>query len=56
MKNRFVVGSFAVVALAVAGVTAGEALKSGLPVGKSPGAFNPLNVTGADAGKKRCLV
>jgi hypothetical protein len=32
-------------------------LKSGPKVGDDiPGSFNPLNVTGPDAGQKRCLV
>jgi hypothetical protein len=36
---------------------AGEPLKSGPPVGKNiPGPFHPLNITGASAGKKNCLV
>jgi len=43
--------------LAVAGVVADESLKSGPPEGKNiPGPFHPLNVTGAMAGKKHCLV
>ena len=33
-----------------------DELKSGLPVGKSPSPFHPLNVTGEKAGKKNCLV
>ena len=34
-----------------------EPLKSGPKVGDEiPGSFYPLNITGADAGKKRCLV
>jgi hypothetical protein len=57
MKNRFIVGAFALAALAVTGVVAGEALKSGPPVGKNiPGAFHPTNITGAKAGQKHCLV
>ena len=57
MKSRFAVGAFALVALAVAGVTAGEALKSGPAVGTNIGTpFHPLNVTGSSAGKKNCLV
>jgi hypothetical protein len=38
------------------GVFAGEALKSGPQVGQSPGAFDPLHVTGESAGEKSCLV
>ena len=56
MKTRFAVSVFAVVALTVSVVAAGEALQSGPQVGKSPGAFNPFHVTGPDAGKKACLV
>ena len=57
MRNRMVAGAFAVALLTVVGATAGDALKSGTPVGKSiPGAFHPLNLTGAKAGEKHCLV
>jgi hypothetical protein len=57
MKHRYAAGVLAVVALAMAGVTAGETLKSGPEVGKSiPGPFHPLNVTGKKAGEKNCLV
>lgn len=56
MKHRFAVGAFAVATLLVASVTADESLKSGLPVGKSVFPFHPLNVTGAHAGQKQCLV
>jgi hypothetical protein len=57
MKHRFAAGAFAVAVLAVTGVVADDALKSGPPVGKNiPGAFHPLNLTGASAGKKNCLV
>lgn len=56
MKNRFAVGAFAVAALALSSVVAGDALKSGLQVGGSPTPFHPLNVTGGQAGKKHCLV
>ncbi len=55
MKMRFAVGVFALAALAMSGV-AGEALKSGLPVGKSVSAFHPENITGPYAGQKQCLV
>lgn len=56
MKYRIVAGFFAVAALAMAGV-AGEGLKSGPQEGKKlPGPFHPLNVTGAQAGNKHCLV
>jgi hypothetical protein len=57
MKSRFAVGALAVMALATAGVVAGDALKSGPQVGKNlPGPFHPLNVTGSQAGKKFCQV
>ena len=56
MKNHFAVGAFAVAALALSSVMAGDSLKSGIPVGGSPKPFHPLNVTGAQAGKKHCLV
>ena len=57
MMHRVFVGAFALTVLAVAGVVADEALKSGPPVGKNiPGPFHPLNVTGAKAGQKNCLV
>ena len=57
MKIRFAVGAFAVMTLATAGVGAGGALKSGPQEGKNiPGPFHPLNLTGAMAGKKHCLV
>jgi hypothetical protein len=57
MKHRMIAGVFTLTALVVAGVTAGETLKSGPNVGESlPGAFHPLNITGARAGNKNCLV
>lgn len=57
MKTRLIVGAFALTALVASGVVAGDALKSGPQAGKNiPGAFHPLNVTGAKAGQKNCLV
>ena len=57
MKHRMFLGAFTVAVLAVAGAVAGEGLKSGPAVGKNiPGPFHPLNVTGAQAGNKHCLV
>jgi hypothetical protein len=57
MKKCMVAGAFAVALLAVAGVTAGDALKSGPQVGKNlPGPFHPLNCTGAKVDEKHCLV
>lgn len=40
----------------VAGLGLGADLTSGLAPGKSVPVFNPLNVTGPDAGEKRCPV
>jgi hypothetical protein len=57
MKLRIhsVLASAAIACLAV-GAFAAEGLKSGPAVGeKVPGTFEPLNVTGAMAGKKACL-
>lgn len=56
MKTRFAVGAFAAAILAVSGVVAQDAPKSGVPVGKKVSPFHPLNVTGAKAGEKNCLV
>jgi hypothetical protein len=57
MRARMAVGAFAAMALAVAGVCAGDALQSGPQVGKEiPGPFHPLNVNGSKAGQKNCLV
>jgi hypothetical protein len=44
-------------ALLVGSVFAAEALLSGPQTGdRIPGPFNPLNVTGEDAGRKQCQV
>jgi len=52
-----VMGAFAVAALVATGVFAAEALESGPQVGKDiPGPFHPLNITGASAGQKNCLI
>ena len=57
MKHRIVMGVFTIAVLAAAGAVAGDSLKSGPPVGQNiPGPFHPLNVTGAKAGEKHCLV
>jgi hypothetical protein len=50
-----VVGALALGAVCMT-VAFAEELQSGLPVGKSPTPFHPLNVTGEKAGKKNCLV
>ena len=52
--NRFLLSAACVGIVAVVGI--GAELKSGPEVGKSVPAFNPLNVTGSDAGEKRCQV
>lgn len=61
MRSRIVVGAFVLAAIAVSGVVAGGALKSGPQVGdKYPGPFHPLNVTNCEtpgvAGTKNCYV
>ncbi len=56
MRTRLALGAFAVMALSMSGVMAGEDLKSGLPSGGTCTPFHPLNVTGPFAGKRQCLV
>lgn len=57
MKHRIAVGASLTAMLLLGSVLAADAPKSGPQVGERiPGAFNPLNVTGSDAGQKRCLV
>ena len=56
MRKCYVLGAFALTAVVLSTAVAGEPLKSGLQVGKSPTPFHPLNVTGPDEGKKQCLV
>jgi hypothetical protein len=46
----------AAVAGLLAGVAVGADLKSGLQSGDKVTPFNPLNVTGPDAGEKRCQI
>jgi hypothetical protein len=54
MKRSLIAVS--VLAMALGAGVAGEALKSGPQVGQTlPGPFEPLNVTGANAGDKHCL-
>jgi hypothetical protein len=56
MKGCTLMGVFAATLVASA-TLAGDALKSGPQVGQQvPGPFNPLNVTGSQAGKKFCQV
>ncbi|HXG10318.1 MAG TPA: hypothetical protein VNK04_11185 [Gemmataceae bacterium] len=50
------VGASAVAVLLVGSVLAADDLKSGPQPGQGCAAFHPLNVTGAMAGKKNCLV
>jgi len=55
MNREIVMGVALAVLTAGAALAAGPA--SGPKVGDSiPGPFNPYNVTGADAGQKRCQV
>lgn len=57
MYKRVTVGAFALAAVAMSAALAGDALKSGPQPGTNiPGPFHPTNVTGAQAGKKHCLV
>jgi hypothetical protein len=57
MNRRVALGASLAVALLVGGALAAEGLKSGpQPGSKKILPFNPLNVTGADAGKKTCQV
>ncbi len=56
-KLGFAVIAMAVVGAGVASFAMAAELKSGPQAGdKIPGPFHPLNVTGASAGKKNCLV
>jgi hypothetical protein len=56
MKHCVAVGAFALAAVVLSTAVGGDALKSGLAVGKSPTPFHPLNITGVKAGEKNCLV
>ena len=57
MNYRMSVGSSLALALLAGSLIAGENLKSGPQIGdKVVVPFNPLNVTGAAAGKKVCQV
>lgn len=53
--KRFATGVTLAAALLVSSAVAAD-LNSGPQVGKSVGAFHPLNVTGRAAGQKNCLV
>jgi hypothetical protein len=57
MSKRVTAGAAAAFLLLLGSTMAADALKSGPQPGDTvPGPFNPLNVTGEDAGKKRCQV
>lgn len=57
MSYRTYVGVPLALTLLAGGVWAASTLKSGPQVGSSAiTPFEPLNVTGSDAGKKKCLV
>ncbi len=57
MKSFLSLGAVLAVAVVAHHATADEGLKSGPQVGKSIGGpFNPLNVTGDNAGEKVCQV
>jgi hypothetical protein len=56
MKQCLTAGALVAAAVVLSTAVAGDALKSGLPVGGSPTPFHPLNVTGPFAGQKQCLV
>jgi hypothetical protein len=53
---RISAGATLALALLVGSVDAADALKSGPQVGAGVPVFEPLNVTGASAGKKQCPV
>jgi hypothetical protein len=56
MTHRIAAGASVALLLLVGSVRA-EDVKSGPQPGQTiPGPFSPLNVTGEDAGQKRCLV
>ena len=56
MKHRIAVGASLTAALLVGVALAAEGLKSGPQPGTRLTPFEPQNITGSDAGKKRCLV
>lgn len=56
MLRGFAVGGSLAIAATVLSLASAEEIKSGLEVGKTVSAFHPLNVTGAKAGQKHCLV
>jgi hypothetical protein len=57
MKHRIAVSTSLALVLLAGSLVAAEALKSGPQPGQNvPGPFNPLNVTGKNAGTKTCQV
>lgn len=56
MKHRFLAGTVVIAMLAISACDAGDALKSGIPVGGNTRPFHPLNVTGPHKDNKQCLV
>lgn len=57
MRMRLFSGTSLAAALLVSGLLAAEGVQSGPQAGDFiPGPFHPLNVTGAKAGQKNCLV
>lgn len=56
MRHSITLGSALTMALLVTSSAIADDLKSGPQKGQGFGPFNPLNVTGSDSGKKRCLV
>jgi len=57
MKRSSALGASLAIVLLTGSLIAGEGLKSGPQPGDMvPGPFNPLNVTGDNAGSKACQV
>jgi hypothetical protein len=56
MKQCLLLGGFVVAALTLSVGTAGETLKSGIPVNGRTSPFDTLNLTGPDKDKSLCLV
>jgi hypothetical protein len=57
MQPAFAAGAVCILALLAGNVGRAEGPKSGPQAGQEiPGPFNPLNITGPDAGQKRCQV
>ncbi len=57
MNRRIVRGASLAIVLLTGSLMAGEGLKSGPQPGDMvPGPFNPLNVTGDNAGSKACQI